>query len=156
EDGVSQLIYYHPGVGSGNWFDRIVGGGFGAGLSANVESAYSFLVDNFQSSDPNLQDSDLIYLFGFSRGAFTARSLAGFLSLTGIVRKSDMGHFQTIYDIYRTRKDRDAILGPDSEKRKAALVALIPNDAVARDKLSKILDASRRPNIFFVGVWDTV
>jgi uncharacterized protein (DUF2235 family) len=149
EDGVTQLIYYHPGVGSGDWFDSLVGGAFGAGLSANIESAYSFLADN-------CQDNDLIYLFGFSRGAFTARSLAGLVSLAGILRKSDMQRFQTIFDIYRLQKNRGAILGANDATRSEALKEAFPNDAKLREELDSILHDSRRRNVFFIGVWDTV
>jgi uncharacterized protein (DUF2235 family) len=149
EDGISQLIYYHPGVGSGNLFDRIIGGAFGAGLSANIESAYSFLADNYR-------DNDLIYLFGFSRGAFTARSLAGLVGLAGLLKKSDMGQFQTIYDIYRSQGDREQILSADEAIRSKALEAYIPKDQDAGYKLGKVIGASRRANIFFIGVWDTV
>src|SRR5215467_11254575 len=129
EGGGSQLIYYHPGVGSGDWFDQLVGGGFGAGLSANVESAYSFLADN-------VQKNDLIYLFGFSRGAFTARSLAGLVTRVGLLNKSDMVHFQAIYNIYRSQKHRDEILGRDvsNNARLDALRQLFPEAKNPKNK----------------------
>lgn len=72
--GVEQRIFYHQGVGT-NPRERISGGAFGFGLSRNVRDTYRFLVQNFEPGDK-------LYFFGFSRGAFTARSTVG---LSGIV-----------------------------------------------------------------------
>ncbi|HIJ91282.1 MAG: DUF2235 domain-containing protein [Desulfobulbaceae bacterium] len=70
---LEQLKYYHPGVGGeGGIVDSIIGGAVGAGISRNICSAYHWLGSNYAEGDE-------IYLFGFSRGAFTARSLGGFL-----------------------------------------------------------------------------
>ncbi len=71
--GNKQLKYYHPGVGGeGGLVSSIVGGAFGAGISRHICNAYHWLAENYA-------EGDQIYLFGFSRGAFTARSLGGFL-----------------------------------------------------------------------------
>jgi uncharacterized protein (DUF2235 family) len=152
KEGISQLIYYHPGVGTGNWLDQKLGGGFGVGLSANVRSAYSFLADNFRYGDE-------IFIFGFSRGAFTARSLSGLVSLVGLLEKPDMEYFQKIYDIYRSRKYRDALVrGTDEAAIRTAFRTLFP-EGEANGKNKQLLDAinnSRPTNIFFLGVWDTV
>jgi uncharacterized protein (DUF2235 family) len=70
-DGAQQL-YYDPGVGTGGGFiNRLAAGITGQGLSANVLEAYRFLSLTYRPGDN-------IYLFGYSRGAFTARSLCGF------------------------------------------------------------------------------
>src|SRR5262245_60669235 len=74
-DGTSQIVYYHRGLGTGGWFDRWFGGLFGHGLSESVICCYRFLVDNYVPPDGD-DPGDEIYLFGFSRGAFTVRSLA--------------------------------------------------------------------------------
>src|SRR5690349_3944639 len=71
-DGISQIVYYHPGVGTGNVVDHWIAGGTGVGLSQNVLSVYAFFVNNYM-------DGDEIFLFGFSRGAYTARSVAGMM-----------------------------------------------------------------------------
>src|ERR1700674_3097059 len=84
--GTSQIVHYHPGVGTGNFVDRFMGGTVGVGLVGNVQSAYGFLVDNYFREDE-------IFLFGFSRGAYTVRSLAGFIDLVGLLRKIDMELF---------------------------------------------------------------
>lgn len=78
--GVAQTTYYHPGVGTdGTWWDKAVGGGTGAGLDNNIMSAYQKLCFCYQPGDA-------IFLFGFSRGAYTVRSLAGFIGCCGLLR----------------------------------------------------------------------
>nr|WP_100003481.1 DUF2235 domain-containing protein [Phyllobacterium zundukense] len=72
-DGKAQVFYYDKGV-NGFW-----GGVFGKGLADNVVEAYEWLVDNYENDDE-------IYIFGFSRGAYTARSLAGFIAKYGILK----------------------------------------------------------------------
>jgi uncharacterized protein (DUF2235 family) len=152
ERGISQLIYYHPGVGTGNWFDWMLGGGFGVGLSGNIESAYSFLVDNFEYGDE-------IFLFGFSRGAFTVRSLAGFIGLVGLLEKADMGFFPQVYKIYRSKRYRSALVqSPDPTEMRNAFRKVFPEGEANGDnaRLLEVLNRSRMTEIFFIGVWDTV
>src|SRR5262245_48239000 len=69
-DGTAQVVYYNSGVGTGGPVDRILGGIFGCGIKANVKRALAFLALNYQRGDE-------IYIFGFSRGAYSARALAG-------------------------------------------------------------------------------
>lgn len=69
--GVAQIIHYDEGVGTGA-LDSLRGGMFGTGLIDNVREAYRFLVFNY---DPG----DEIYVFGFSRGAYSARTFVGFI-----------------------------------------------------------------------------
>ena len=80
-EGTRQCAYYHPGVGTSRW-DHIRGGAFGTGLSANVLDAYQFLIDNYE-------DGDELWFFGFSRGAYTARSVAGLVRNCGILRHAE-------------------------------------------------------------------
>jgi uncharacterized protein (DUF2235 family) len=152
QDGRSQLIYYHPGVGTGNWLDQKLGGWFGVGLSENVRSAYAFLADNFRIDDE-------IFLFGFSRGAFTARSLAGLIGLVGVLRKIDMEYFAQIYDIYTSRAHRSAVFRSNDEQTPLdALRNLLPDgDANGRnERIMQAIGRARRTKFFFVGVWDTI
>ncbi len=84
-----QILYYDIGIGtvgkSGNWdklknkASAIWGMATGAGLDENVLDAYKFLMNNYQ-------DGDKVYIFGFSRGAYTARVLAGFIRLIGLLK----------------------------------------------------------------------
>ena len=71
--GVQQMVLYVSGVGAGSYkVDRILGGAFGFGLFANIRSAYRFLALNYEPGDE-------MFVFGFSRGAYTARSLVGMI-----------------------------------------------------------------------------
>ena len=74
--GTRQLRYYDRGVGTGR-FDRVRGGVVGLGLARNVELAYAWLSSHYRPGDR-------LFLFGYSRGAYTARSLAGLLGLCGV------------------------------------------------------------------------
>lgn len=92
DDGISQVIYYQAGVGTEeSWWDHLYGGGTGAGLSENIREAYSFLAMNFTPGDE-------IFLIGFSRGAFTARSIAGLISCVGLLTAKGMAYFYEIFN----------------------------------------------------------
>ena len=135
-DGTSQVVYYHQGVGTGGWLDRWFGGAFGQGLSGNVMQCYRFLVDNYV--DPNSDGAgDEIFLFGFSRGAFTVRSLAGFIRNVGILKPEHAHRIEEAYEHYRDPGDDWHPAGPK---------ATAFREAYARDV----------PAIRCVGVWDTV
>ncbi|MDB5373152.1 MAG: hypothetical protein JWP04_1794 [Belnapia sp.] len=94
---VAQIVYYLAGVGtSGGTIDRLFGGGLGLGLSRNVRDAYAFIAHNYC-------DGDEIFLFGFSRGAYTARSVAGLIGWSGLLHKRDMDDFALLWEGYRLR-----------------------------------------------------
>lgn len=84
--------------------ERIRGGGFGYGISDSIKDGYKFLVSNYE-------DGDDIYIFGFSRGAYTARSLAGLIRNVGILTRDKLYLIDKAYDIY---KDRTPDWHPDS------------------------------------------
>ncbi len=77
-DNVEHVVFYERGVGTGA-LDRLRGGGLGWGLARNVRRAYRFLSGHYQPGDQ-------VFVFGFSRGAFTARSLVGFISASGLLK----------------------------------------------------------------------
>jgi uncharacterized protein (DUF2235 family) len=80
--GVHQLVYYISGVGGAGYkTDRILGGAFGFGLFHNVLSGYRFLAQNYEPGDE-------IFIVGFSRGAYTARSLGGMVARAGLLTKA--------------------------------------------------------------------
>ncbi|KAI0115850.1 hypothetical protein GGR51DRAFT_555725 [Nemania sp. FL0031] len=90
-DGAFQIIYYQSGVGSRSGIiDRIFGGAFGTGISENIREAYAFLCANYV-------DGDEIVLLGFSRGAFTARSIGGMISDLGLLTRDGMDYFYPIF-----------------------------------------------------------
>jgi len=124
--GDTQLPYYRQGVGTREW-ERVRGGAFGMGLSSNVRHAYEFLVEAYEPGDT-------LYLFGFSRGAFTVRSLAGLVRNSGILRRASDGRMQEAWDLYRNRTE------------------------VPTSEASMLFrrSYSYQPGIHFVGVWDTV
>lgn len=79
--GVQQMVLYVSGVGSGDYrADHLLGGAFGLGLFANIRSAYRFLALNYDEGDE-------IFVFGFSRGAYTARSLVGMIGRVGLLTR---------------------------------------------------------------------
>jgi uncharacterized protein (DUF2235 family) len=79
--GVQQMVLYVSGVGAGSYqVDRILGGAFGFGLFANIRSAYRFLALNYDEGDD-------IFVVGFSRGAYTARSLVGMIGRIGLLTR---------------------------------------------------------------------
>lgn len=149
---VAQLVYYHPGVGTGNFVDRFMGGTMGIGLAKNVQAGYDFLAANYVNGDK-------IYLFGFSRGAYTARALAGLIgTVGGLLQKSDMDLFPYVYDIYRDRKYRGALSTKDPEKIEAA-IGQVHFTQKPGNNINRLIDALSRANsapVFFIGVWDTV
>lgn len=127
---VVQVIYYDQGVGTGNALDRISGGAFGEGMEDNIHDAYRFLLANYEAGDQ-------IFLFGFSRGAFTARSVAGMIRKCGILRRGAVRQYLNALALYRGEQ-RPADPGPTEFR-----------------KCHSILGEETIP-IHFMGVWDTV
>jgi uncharacterized protein (DUF2235 family) len=124
---VHQIVYYHPGVGTRSGLDRLTGGAFGHGLDKNIEAAYLFLMNNYE-------EGDKIFLFGFSRGAYTVRSLGGLLRNCGLLRKQHTDQFRPAMELYRRRDGH-----PNSD------------EAMQFRK-----DYAQEVDIHFLGVWDTV
>jgi uncharacterized protein (DUF2235 family) len=102
--GISQIIFYDQGVGTGNAVDRLSGGAFGDGLEDNIFDAYRFLIANFEPGDE-------IYLVGFSRGAFTARSIAGMIRKCGILDRIHVGKYVDALALYHRSE-----AGPDDDE----------------------------------------
>ena len=93
--GSDQVVYYSPGVGT-QYGEKFTGGIFGYGLDTEVIQAYEWIVDNYVAGDR-------IFLFGFSRGAFTARSLAGFISKCGLLNPGSPMSLTQLYARYKKR-----------------------------------------------------
>ena len=117
-DTVTQLKLYLEGVGTGP-LDSITGGGFGFGLETNVRAAYNWLVQNYQD-ETAFTPADEIYILGFSRGAFTARSLVGFISTCGLLRR---GAPLTVNELWRTY----CLIGRAREHHSGPLTDLFPD-----------------------------
>ncbi len=129
-DGVPQVKYYGQGVGTRYKIsDMLFGGIAGSGLDRQIMDAYKFIMWNFEEGDE-------LFLFGFSRGAYTARSLIGFIRNCGIMKPEYLHLIEEGYQLYR---DRNSITHPDSD----LMVAFKRQ-------------YSRLSRIRFIGVWDTV
>lgn len=149
----AQLIYYDEGVGTGQ-LDRLRGGLFGMGLMANVADAYRFLTFNYTPGDE-------IYVFGFSRGAYTARTFVGLLRNCGVLRRRDANCAKEAIALYQSRAKEDE---PDSDKmmryraRRSPHVCVSAKEAAWR--LQNIegyqVGASPQLQVRYLGVWDTV
>lgn len=145
-DGVPQRAKYVPGVGT-KWHDRITGGAVGRGLSANVIEAYTWLAEHYDWASP---EPDQIYLFGFSRGAYTARSVAGLIAVCGLWRgKPRPEDVEWLYERYRERKNRAEPIYRLEYFRQSGERPLTPDEY-------RLLEHSRRVDIHMIGVWDTV
>lgn len=149
-DPTAQLVYYDPGVGTlpepGIWsragkaISELWGLAFGAGLTRNVEEAYTFLMNNWRPGDA-------VFLFGFSRGAYTVRVLAGLLHLLGLLpRGSDnlVPYLMRLYRGLRGAGDQSIYWRVCAEFR----------ESFAQTGLDIAED--RRFPVAFLGVWDTV
>lgn len=147
DSGVVQLRYYDRGVGTGR-FDRLRGGVVGLGLARNVEEAYVWLSSRYRPGDR-------IFLFGYSRGAYTARSLAGLIGLCGIAdsEKCSAGGRQIAdaalegMSIYRLAP------GPAREDRAALFLESWTRSSA---RVGRPGGGRRSCEVHFVGVWDTV
>ncbi len=131
-DGTPQILYYDTGIGSeGSMIKRMYDGATGTGISANIKKAYRFIIQNYEPGDE-------LFLFGFSRGAFTVRSLSGLIRNSGILKISNSDLIDRAYNIYRSRK-------PEFQPR--AIEATLFRRTFAVEETS---------GIKFIGVWDTV
>lgn len=139
--GAEQRRYYHMGVGT-QWYNKVIGGAVGAGLSENVQRAYAWLVDNYV-------DGDEIYLFGFSRGAYTARSVAGVIINCGLLKDKNVLRVEDLYARYQRGKDATPLYRLELQQQAA-------NPPPLSDADRALMQHSRRVAIKFVGVWDTV
>jgi uncharacterized protein (DUF2235 family) len=129
-NGIDQVVIYHEGIGTSGGFDKYTGGAFGEGIEKNIRDLYRSIVYNYESGDE-------LFFFGFSRGAFTVRTLAGFMNAVGLVHKADDYWVPEIYGCYEQGKR------PGS-----------PEWAQVVQKFEH--EARGCPPIKFIGVWDTV
>jgi uncharacterized protein (DUF2235 family) len=130
--GVEQLLFYDVGVGtSGSFWKRLFDGATGTGISQNILEAYRFLIREYQPGDT-------LYFFGFSRGAFTVRSLAGLIRNCGILKPPFADMVNAAYALYRSR----AHAGHPREKE-----SVLFRKTYAVEEITPV---------HFIGVWDTV
>jgi uncharacterized protein (DUF2235 family) len=124
-----QIVRYNRGLGTGEQrLNQIGGGAFGWGIDQEIENAYDFLCFNYQEGDE-------IYLFGFSRGAYTVRSLAGLIRVAGgLLPREEVQKVPDVYAIYRSN-----------------------SDLARKERAMRALSSAMRPaKITVLGCWDTV
>ena len=130
-DDVDQLIFYAKGV-NGFW-----GGVFGKGLDDVIKAAYEWLIDQYVAGDE-------IFIFGFSRGAYAARSLAGLITKCGLLQAGGALGVKQLYTRYQ-HSEADTIWH------------LFENPVAVTDREEQwLIKYSQRVSIKVVGVWDTV
>lgn len=137
----NQLIYYEPGVGTlstrpfaRNSFSKAklaLGLIAGLGLHENVLHAYQFLCENYR-------EGDKLYFFGYSRGAYTARVLAGFINDFGLVAAHELHLIGPVFKAWRKLRQGG------------------PNEQFSPLRISEQFFQMRHPSIRFLGLWDTV
>ncbi|AEI94890.1 DUF2235 domain-containing protein [Roseobacter litoralis] len=153
-DSKTQKIIYVPGVGTGSgmvsglgrWLSKVGGGFFGWGLNRNIKIAYLALCEVYQPGDK-------IMIFGFSRGAYTARSLVGKIRKCGILSDPTPENLASAFRLYRSRGPRNA---PDMPHVRAKRRRLSPDYATSAVDVIERADHSYLVRITYLGVWDTV
>jgi uncharacterized protein (DUF2235 family) len=152
-----QLVYYDSGVGTGNLSssERRRQGGIGAGLAENVIEAYNFIVLNYEPGDE-------IFCFGFSRGAYTARAVAGLVTDIGVIKPIDMQLFPQVYRAYQTNDEGLPFRGKLSKK--GTELSKKERESGSKERAQsweifphgnlEVSEDSRKVKV--VGVWDTV
>jgi len=149
-DESAQVAYYHPGVGTmgaptarnvleKEW-TRIAGLAFGAGFRDNVFDAYRYLMEIYE-------EYDRVFLFGFSRGAYTARALSGLLHGYGLLRRGNEGHLPYAWRSF-TRQVK--------EKGEKEAQGRLAHHSVDPDFSFRETFSHKNFSIHFVGLWDTV
>jgi len=128
DDGVPQQVFYDWGIGS--YYDKVSGGITGKGIHKNIMDDYRYIVQNYSPGDE-------LFLFGFSRGAYTVRSLCGMINNCGILKRPDAELIQAAFDLYKR-----------------------PGEA-CKPRGKKSVEFRRRHShrsreVWFIGVWDTV
>lgn len=128
-DSTQQVIFYDWGVGSDR--KKLSGGISGAGIDKNIMDCYRFIVQNYDKGDE-------LFFFGFSRGAYTVRSLAGMIRNCGVLKREHARYIPKAFDLYRERGRKSA-----------------PDESEAKELRAQYCVADQT-SIEFIGVWDTV
>lgn len=123
-----QQVFYDWGLGS--YHDKLMGGGIGRGIHKNILDGYRYIVQNYAPGDK-------LYLFGFSRGAYTVRALCGLINNCGIVKRADAGLIAGAWRLYKS---------PAKQNMPGAKAAVAFRET----------HSHKSRKVHFVGVWDTV
>lgn len=153
-DPEEQLLFYDPGVGTlpepgyvsalGKWFSKVAGLAFGAGLFDKVADAYRFLMEHWRPGDR-------VFVFGFSRGAYTARALAALLHIYGLLPSGSENLLPYVLRLFRASRNQLR----KSKEKQDTFWALCDE---FRETFSRAIPGcpDRRFPIHFLGLFDTV
>ncbi|MEX0276312.1 MAG: DUF2235 domain-containing protein [Ruegeria sp.] len=146
DENVAQKTYYRNGVGtSGGVFKRLLGGAIGLGLEDDIKSAYKFLSETYARGDK-------IFLIGFSRGAYTARSLAGMVCSLGLCDLTN----PNLSEKEKWAAVRAALIRYQTEKKDGKVGFMQRHVWLKQTKELQGFDFDQEVPVHFLGVWDTV
>ena len=155
----NQVVFYDPGVGTlakpDPWMKfkqdavAVLGLVTGYGLDDNVLAAYTFLANHYE-------DGDHVFLFGFSRGAYTVRVLAGLVHRIGLLGPHQVNLVGSALTAYKQIDANDMTARPTDRSEEAGSGQ--PQPSTKEDRASQFarIVSARWPTIKFLGVWDTV
>jgi uncharacterized protein (DUF2235 family) len=156
--GIVQVPIYIQGVGTGRGPTRLsrkldswLGGGLGWGLMANIEEAYRHIVFLYEPGDE-------IYILGFSRGAYTARSLTGLIRSTGIVERDALHRIPEALERYRVLDDPTTHPSTDQSHEFRAKIspATVTSETEQAWRKARNMPEAHLLRITYLGVWDSV
>ena len=148
---LTQRLYYDPGVGTlpepgvwsalGKWISKVYGLAFGRGFSWKVQEAYSYLMDFWEPGDQ-------VLVFGFSRGAYSARVLAGMLHALGLLPRGNHNLVPYVMNLYGAMRGKGS--GPEQwrtlcDQFRWTFARVVPEDP-----------QERHFHVHYLGLWDTV
>jgi uncharacterized protein (DUF2235 family) len=134
-DQKPQLVYYSVGV------NGVLGGVFGQGLDDNIRLAYEWLIENYN-------DGDDIFIFGFSRGAYTARALAGLIAIDGVLKAGSPVSVSELFARYKK--------GNEETIWKLREMQASGDTGKLTEQERWLLKYSQPADVKMIGVWDTV
>lgn len=149
-----QIAFYDPGLGTfpatgaltpmAKWFTKKMGSAFGYGLSKNIADSYEFLMENYAPGDR-------IYLFGFSRGAYTVRALASLIHVCGLMYTQNRNLIPYAIELFKKEATGAKKKNDREEQRTGKKQAL---ELPVCTQFKRVFSVT--PQIHFLGVWDTV
>jgi uncharacterized protein (DUF2235 family) len=145
---ITQVVFYQNGIGTGSpsLYDKVIGGATGEGLAEHIREAYSFICLNYNPGDE-------IFLLGFSRGAFTARSISSLINAAGLLTAEGLEFFIQVFEDWEFQQKKDfKTRWPDLPFRGHT-------PPVDPDYVQKLVDKGltrSKIKVKCVAVWDTV
>ncbi|MEM6634773.1 MAG: DUF2235 domain-containing protein [Pseudomonadota bacterium] len=154
-DGNGQKSHYQIGLGANDdvegaakFLDKFRGGALGRGLTQDLRECYEFLIETYAPGDR-------IFIFGFSRGAYTARSFAGLIRAAGIPEEKK--HIGAAMAWYRNRHKDTHPNSDASHQLRAQISPRVFTSNKERDwRTAQFMDTGQPVDIGYLGIFDTV